>query len=358
MERPCVVAAYLLLAPFALAQTMTSVGVLPGETASYVSGVSGDGAIVSATGSGPSGVSALRWTAATGLVSLGAPEGFGSSMISGNGSTIVLQNPAGVQLWRPGGVQVVPSGLGYAHAINGDGSVVVGREFMGGGSGALRWAGGGVEDLGALPGHTWSSARGVSEEGSVVVGNSWESGSDVFARAWKWTPEGMEDLGVVAGGSYSAALAVTPDAAVVVGVSGTVLRRRLVLWTPSGIQDLGVMEGYWSCDGYAASADASTIVGEAIDFGSGVGVTVPMVWSSGFYTLEGFLTSRGVDLTGWELQDVKDVSWDGTVLVGNGKYFGEQRGWMVMVPAPGGSGALIVVGIGAWQRRRAVRVNG
>jgi uncharacterized membrane protein len=75
------------------------------------------------------------------------------------------------------------------------------------------------------------------------------------------------------------------------------------------------------------SSDGSVIVGK-------IG-TEAFVWntSSGMRTLSSVLSSLGVGLTGWVLQEATDVSDDGTIIVGYGTLNGRQTGFRVTLPA-------------------------
>ncbi len=72
------------------------------------------------------------------------------------------------------------------------------RWFRGGRSSptsqAFRWTkAGGMVDLGILPGHVISAAKGVSADGSVVVGNSNPSSGPT--QAFRWTAAtGMKSI--------------------------------------------------------------------------------------------------------------------------------------------------------------------
>jgi len=55
------------------------------------------------------------------------------------------------------------------------------------------------------------------------------------------------------------------------------------------------------------------------------------VWRSGAapVILLDYLASLGLNMTGWELTGVSDVSPDGRVFVGSGRFNGAQRAWIV-----------------------------
>ena len=90
-----------------------------------------------------------------------------------------------------------PATRSSALAINADGTIVVGSYGSGqSGFQAYRWtvSTGGIQGLGTLPGGNYSEARGVSADGSVVVGNS-ETAADW--RAFRWTSGGLQGLGTL-----------------------------------------------------------------------------------------------------------------------------------------------------------------
>ncbi len=123
----------------AFSQTLTWLGVLPGGDMSEAYAVSADGQVVVGVSLDTSGsaATAFRWTAATGMVSLGT--------LGGNRS--------------------------YAHGVSADGSVVVGYSYdTANRFRAYRWANGTMEALPMPSDVRWSTAYGVSADGSVVVG--------------------------------------------------------------------------------------------------------------------------------------------------------------------------------------------
>ena len=72
-----------------------------------------------------------------------------------------------------------------------------------------------MTDLGSLPGYGVSQAEGISDNGSVVVGQNFASNN--FYRAFRWTGGVMTDLGTLSGHVSSAAEGVSGNGAVVVG---------------------------------------------------------------------------------------------------------------------------------------------
>jgi probable HAF family extracellular repeat protein len=115
--------------------------------------------------------------------------------------------------------------------------------------------------LGTLGGSE-SVALGVSADGTVVVGWSYNAAGQ--RRAFRWTASGgMRDLGTL-GGDYSAAYGVSADGTVVVGwAENAAWQGRAFRWTASGgMQDLSTLYGLVSW-AYGVSADGSVVVGWA-----------------------------------------------------------------------------------------------
>ena len=131
--------------------------------------------------------------------------------------------------------------------------------------------------LGTLPGG-YSEAYGVSADGAVVVG--WSYNAAGRGRAFRWTAVGgMQDLGTLGGGG-SGAYAVSADGAVVVGWADNAAgHRRAFRWTESGgMEDLNLTYVYvLSCSvtpgsvliARAVSSDGRYIVGRGYNAATG-----------------------------------------------------------------------------------------
>jgi probable HAF family extracellular repeat protein len=131
-----------------------------------------------------------------------------------------------------------------------------------------------MQDLGTLGGNE-SSARGVSVDGSVVVG--WSRNAAGQGRAFRWTVDGgMQDLGTL-GGDDSGALGVSADGAVVVGWSRNAAGQgRAFRWTASGgMEDLNttyaslLTNGSVLIEARAISPDGRYIVGKGRNAATG-----------------------------------------------------------------------------------------
>ncbi len=348
----------LSCASVATAQSIVSVGVSPGGSWSGASAVSGDGSVVAAN---VDMMSAYRWTG-SGLTSIGLlPGAFAGSAedISADGSAIVgnaffVTPEETVRAYRwtsSGGLQNLGTLDGHfasiGYGISGDGAIVTGAsldtDFN---ARAFRWtSANGMESLGTLSDGISSEGRRVSHDGSTIVGVSGSADGD---RAFRWTSSGgMQSLGVLSSDDVSSsAYGVSADGSVITGFSGNVA----VIWVNGVAQSLGALDGADFAVAYTASADGSVIGGYSF-MGPSVRATI---WSQelGLVDLNSYLPTLGIDLTGWELQYTRDISLDGSTIVGEGMFNGEFRGWVVTVPAPGSAGVLIAAGALMSRRRR------
>jgi probable HAF family extracellular repeat protein len=304
---------------------MVGLGDLPGgpsTSGSSANAISADGSVVVGYGTAagrpiPSGGStaltreAFRWTAATGLVSLGV---------------------------LPGSYQGTE-----ARAVSADGSVVVGVGYNASSQPeAFRWtAADGLQSLGFLPGCNQSTATGVSADGSVIVGFS--EGSGIPEKAFRWTQAGgMVELGTLPSGYVSShANAISADGFVVVGQIATAVggdgsaNREAFRWTQAGgyvvLGDLPGIEV--RSEAHAVSSDGSVVVGYAT---GSTFADSSFIWdaSNGLRSLRGLLTQAGF-ASGWSLSSATGISGDGTKIVGFGSpSSGQSTVWLLDLNAP------------------------
>lgn len=335
------------------AASFLGLGFVPGGTDSVANAVSADGSVVV----GQSGLNAFRRTAATGMVDIG---GDGATDVAADGSVVVGYTGLAVEAFRwteeTGIIGLgIPSGWieSVARGVSADGSVVVGAGTHRPGpvlGEAFRWtATGGMTGLGLLPGDLGSDAYDVSADGSVVVGFSQDLSR---TRAFLWTAgSGMIDL--LPSSPYSISYGVSADGSVVVGHDdGEPFR-----WTASGGETLlGLVPGFDHGSALSVSGDGSIIVG--INQVNGEFDASPFIWDAahGSRLLTQVLTGDyGLDLTGWRLDTATAVSSDGRAIVGYGRNpSGAIEAWIAVIPEPG-TGLLVmtgVVGIAASRRRR------
>src|SRR5205085_137847 len=115
------------------------------------------------------------------------------------------------------------------------------------------------------PGDCCSIARGVSADGSVIVGES-AVGFTTEKHAFRWTASsGITSLGFLPGGFESVAFDVSADGTTAVG-SATVgnNNNHAFRWTAAtGLQDLH-SNATGSSEAFAVNADGSVIVGQSL----------------------------------------------------------------------------------------------
>jgi len=292
------------------------------------------------------GREAMRWSAAGGIEGLGMFDGNAfnvANAASFDGSVIVgvtVDPGVGGQALR----WTAETGLvgigGYgALGVSGDGEVIVGFEDA-------RWVGGtGPQSFGQLAdGTVMVFARDTSSDGSVVVG---EANGERIAL---WTAiDGLSVLG------QGAAWGVSADGTVMVGrlddFSG---HQEAFLWSEAGgFFPLGRLPGTLNSYANAVSADGSVVVGRSD--------RTPFIWTeeSGMQDLQALLESQsGIDLSGWNLWDARDISYDGRTIVGVGTNPDrDTEGWVVVIPEPC-TGLLLaagLAGIASWRRSGILR---
>ena len=323
-----------------------------------------------------------------------------SNAISGNGLVAVGAAYSGnssfrAAQWTSGSQPQIFPGVGFlseAFAVNYDGSVVVGEN----GASAFRWTAiGGAQNLGSMAGGSWASARGVSADGSVVVGvgstrdEPSNPFSPVYSRAFRWTDSGgMQSIGALTASSNSQAFGVNADGSVIVGESDNQAFR----WTSSGMVSLGYLSGASASQASATNAAGDVVVGHSgqsafrwtasagmqslsgiwqgqyfargltadgsVVVGQSGSTFIAVVWDAGGQstTLADYLGARGVSLQGWsQLTDARGISADGRYITGRGIFEGQDRAFIAdigVIPTPGAIALLGLAGLGGSRRRR------
>ena len=191
----------------------------------------------------------------------------------------------------------------------------------------------GLGDL--ADGASYSTAYGVSADGSVVIGYS---SSDTGIEAFRWTRRG----GMV-GLRFQQALGVSADGSTVVGFRHIAGRAEPVRWTQhGGQQGLGNIAGYVDGEAHGANADGSIVVGRCEPaLGRG---QIPIRWTPiGGLARLGQLPNAAVEA------DAHAVSADGEVVVGSIEYrsgcraafrWTAQNGFVDLGVLPGDTGTI------------------
>ncbi len=249
----------------------------------------------------------------------GDPIGRGSSAlaVSADGSVVVGESINSEQvleafIWSREGGMV---GLGFldghdpsvARGVSSDGTVVVGQS----GGEAFRWtADDGMVGLGDFSEPTLDLANGVSADGTVVVG--W---GQMMPFRWK-ADEGMVNLGSLSDHhNQGYASAASADGLVVVGYSENDARfPEAFCWTADdGMVGLGFLtnENNPYSIAYDVSDDGTTVVGKSAEASNPIGYDEAFLWTS-----EDGMVGLG-HLPGDNHSVAHAVSSDGSIVVGS-----------------------------------------
>lgn len=345
--------------------TITNLGVLTGGWTSDAGSISRDGSTVVGRSSTSNGDRAFRWTSAGGMQSLGLiAQGSNASSYAektnADGSVVIgscalpHNNYASWRGFRwtasQGMTELQPytsQGNNFyssARAVSGDGLVTFGQTSNSNGTNAAKWdVSGAVTVLSTTAG---SVATACTTDGAFAVGTA-------NSQAVRWSATGSEFAISITGSTQAHARAISDNGLIITGdctVGGVTQAFR---WTQSGgATRLGLLAGGDYSQGYGMSADGSVIVGQAASaFGSRA-----FLWTeaTGMVDLNAYLSSMGVDLSGWTLKYAAGVSADGSVISGTGEFNGAQRAFVVTglsIPSPA-TLPLIALALVACRKRR------
>jgi probable HAF family extracellular repeat protein len=302
-----------LLATVAWSQSLTWLGVLPGQSSSFARRVSEDGSTVVGSSYYP-----YRWTRTTGMQQLATYRGV-SEGVTADGSVVVgWLLYIGYQAFRwtaQTGTVILPLLPGATSNVASD-ITPDGRWIFGDSNPsyihAVRWDGNTlqIQDLGFLSGYFLTKPWSAAANGAACVGGAYSPHN----RAFRWTESGgMQDLGTL-GGQQSDAWDVSADGTVVVGrAQDSSNQWRAFIWREGiGMQALPTPSGWSASVAYALAADG-TIVGTALD-ASGQ-------WHATRWTTNGFENlnqTYALLLGGSRLIEARDISANGRYIVGTG----------------------------------------
>jgi probable HAF family extracellular repeat protein len=205
-----------------------------------------------------------------------------------------------------------------AGGVSGDGTVVVGASSNASNqTEAFRWTSGGMVGLGFLPGGTSSVANSVSGDGNITVGYATAPGFQFEAVKWSAagiiTPLGV--LGVSVNTTpFSNAVSANTDGSVIVGYSSNALGNyEAFRWTQAGMQGLGYIGSggptpFSQAEG--VSADGTVIVGDSTN-AAGIYRAFRLVVGG---TMQDLGVLPGAPASG--LSNASAITPDGTVIVG------------------------------------------
>lgn len=351
-------------------------GLPAGANNSAVFGLSQDGsAAVGYSGGGP-GLPGYTWTRQGGRIDFGLLPGMPlvsvSWGVSSSGSVLVgdlaltggTPMPTHAYRWTGSGplqdLGVLPGHIrSHARGVSGDGQSVAGwceySPFENRAGQAFLWTQtGGMQGLGfTRPGGTISEAYGISRDGSTVVGWS-QNGMFGPLDAFVWTREqGMRALPQLPGAPFEAsyAYAVNADGSTVVGSSPLGSSYYAVRWTSAGVQDLGLGTGFRNTFARATSDDGNVVGGLATDAAN---TSHASIWTpaTGMVLLSDYLQAHGVGIpTGYRLEEVLAISGDGLSFAGAARNLASNHaaGFVATIPAPS---SILVLALPALARRR------
>ena len=183
----------------------------------------------------------------------------------------------------------------------------------------FRWSIGGAAYFTSGPG---------SDPGVRGIGITTDGGTMIWGERARWMSYIRRSNGSISTVSGFRAFAISPDGSKIAG--HTSAYRFSIMDTSTG----SIVE-YWS-NGYNGDAILRLVDDGRTAFGT-LNNGTDWVWTlnGGMTTFADYLTSRGVDYSGWTAFDVQDVSDDGASWVGVGTYQGQSRAFLVQIPAPG-----------------------
>lgn len=345
---------------------------IPGQpdpwTGSYGAALSADGRVLAGFAqTGTPGNPGFVWSEETGRLDFGLSEPNGRhtrpAAISGDGSTVVGQSfNSGAFVWR--GPGTLNQGLGAvdpfhdrtaARGVSNNGSIVVGASYRNQSTigQAFRWTSeGGMQGLGyTFPEHVYSEANAISRDGNVIVGMS--QSATGRSDAFRWTEAGgMQMLPLLSGATSGWAYGTNHDGSIVAGRSGGIG----VLWMGNSVQALTNPVGWTGAGATDVSDDGSVVIGS---LNNATQILVPHIWtpSAGWQTPATYFAAQGFVLPeGWEVSSLNALSADGRTFAGTYNLTGEitPQAFVLTVPAP--NTLLMIASIGPIALRRRRRI--
>jgi uncharacterized membrane protein len=141
-------------------------------------------------------------------------------------------------------------------------------------------------------------------------------------------------LPAIAGHPFGEALGVSANGSAVVGVDFAASRNQdqAFLWTAhDGTEGLGYLPRETNSIALATNFNGSIVVGgSSNDKGS-----VAFIWSAatGMRSIKDILIADGINVRGWKLEDAYGISYDGSVITGDGiDPQGNPEAWIARIP--------------------------
>jgi uncharacterized membrane protein len=323
------IGALLILAapPARGANTFTGLGDLPGGGFyTQVWDVSGNGKVAVGSASAPgtaSGLRAFRWENGV-MEALVAPiASFSAAVaVSADGGVVVGNNwrwdhGVSTRVLGPTGQMVLET-----TDVSADGSVMVGDAPP-----DFRSQNGVAQTIAPPPGYFTRGSPVVSGDGSVIAGTADDGANSLIAFRWQ---NGVTTLLPTQPAEFPNPFinGISGNGAVIVGQSNS----QPCFWKAGAIQELPLLPTFSFGEAFDASADGAVIVGTS-DAWDPVQMRVvghATLWVRGqAHSLGTLLANQGIDLTGWQVEQIQAVSNDGTTMVGQGiNPSGQTEGWI------------------------------
>lgn len=242
-----------------------------------------------------------------------------------------------------------------ANALSADGSILTGIGTDANGTQPVRWTSAGIERLSGGTSYYGGTGLAISDDGSIIVGQSWLT---QFANGhpFRWTALGGMQLLDGGAGNGGISCSISPDGSIIVGQSNDVAFR----WTSAtGMQSLGtLLPSGWSI-ATDLSDNGSIIVGQAY-FPTQQSSYTGFIWDAthGMRNLTQVVTDMGFNLQGQVIELANAVSADGNVI--SGRMWGPLGGQIFVLAIPEPATPLILTLLTPWllaRRSRRSNVN-
>jgi len=214
--------------------------------------------------------------------------------------------------------------------VSGDGSVVVGLSYMIGHG--FRWENGVLESLSTSEIY-FSNAGAISDDGTRIIGTAIILADNIEYAAILEEGNIIEIAEVPIGGNIQP-LNISGNGLFVVGEKNISDSSHGFIWSESdGFIELESLGGF-TIQALAVSDDGSVVVGWSQD---NLSEPHAFIWTeeNGTQKLQDVLENTyGLELPGWTLTAAIDITPDGKTIIGDGiNPQGQQEGWRIVLPA-------------------------
>lgn len=192
------------------------------------------------------------------------------------------------------------------------------------------WNGGVLTELSGINPTDFTTAKDISADGSIVVGDALDVAGSFQSFATRWVNGTLDNLGQLTPGFSSYATLVSSDGTVIAGQGNTSANTAdTFIWKSGTMTSIGSIGSSYSFP-MAINGNGNAIAGFNED---NVSFTdSPYYWSQtdGMKSFQQILTDKGVDLTGWDLDNYAGMymSADGKTVLTTGIYNGDYQAYL------------------------------